>query len=112
MNPQPNIRYRVAGVLQRENKILFQRNKKGDAWVLPGGGLEVGETSVETIEREFQEELGFRIRASRLFCIIENFNAYEYDGLHENGMYYVVSSLHSNGFPSKSLSSTRFTPGC
>jgi len=92
MSAQPNIRFRAAGLLQRENRILFQRNKKGDAWVLPGGQVEIGETSAEAIEREFQEELGLRIRVSRLICIIENFNAYEYDGLHEVGMYYMVTS--------------------
>ncbi|REK52201.1 MAG: hypothetical protein C6W55_17085 [Thermobacillus sp.] len=92
MSARPNIRLRAAGLLQRENRILFQRNKKGDAWVLPGGRVEVGETSVETLEREFIEEPGMRVHATRILCMIETFNAYGYEGLHEIGIYHVVTA--------------------
>lgn len=92
MDSQSTIRIRAAGVLMRENRILFQRNKKGDAWVLPGGRVEPQETSTETLEREFREELGLRVRAIRPVCVIETFNAYEYDGLHEIGICHVVAS--------------------
>jgi ADP-ribose pyrophosphatase YjhB (NUDIX family) len=88
MNPYPNIRIRAAGVLRRENRILFHRMKKCDGWVLPGGRVETGETSVEAVEREFREESGLRVRSLRPFCVIENFNAYEYDGLHEISIYH------------------------
>ncbi|MDQ0872711.1 8-oxo-dGTP pyrophosphatase MutT (NUDIX family) [Paenibacillus sp. V4I3] len=84
---------RVAGVLRNGDKILFQRNKKGDAWVLPGGRAEVNEPTEEIVVREFLEELGFQVVIDRLIAIIENFNAYEYESLHEFGMYYEVKLL-------------------
>ena len=92
MHPYPNIRIRAAGALLRENRILFQRNKKGDAWVLLGGGVETGETSMEAVEREFREELGLKVRALRPLCVIENFNAYEYEGLHEINICHMVTA--------------------
>ncbi|WP_284646301.1 NUDIX hydrolase [Paenibacillus silviterrae] len=92
-NHQGEYLFRVAGVLRSGDKILFQRNKKGDAWVLPGGRAEVNEPTGNVVVREFLEELGFRVKVSRLFAIIENFNAYGNESLHEFGMYYEVESL-------------------
>ncbi|WP_374020950.1 GNAT family N-acetyltransferase [Paenibacillus thiaminolyticus] len=40
--------------------------------------------------REFAEELGMCVRLARLVWLIENFNAYRQDGLHEFGVYYEV----------------------
>ncbi|MDG0876400.1 NUDIX domain-containing protein [Paenibacillus thiaminolyticus] len=81
---------RVAGVLIHEGKVLMQRNKSGDAWVLPGGRAEWNEPTEEAVIREFAEELGMCVRPTRLVWLIENFNAYRQDGLHEFGVYYEV----------------------
>ena len=72
-------------------KYYSKGNKKGDAWVLPGGRAEVNEKTTDTIIREFVEELGIHIRINRLICIIENFNAYGNESLHEFGLYYLVT---------------------
>ena len=45
--------YRVSGVLIKDNKILLTRG--GDDYSLPGGHVQIGETSSETIIREFKE---------------------------------------------------------
>jgi 8-oxo-dGTP pyrophosphatase MutT (NUDIX family) len=82
--------FRVAGVLVQDKKVLLQRNKKGDAWVFPGGRAEINEDTGNCVVREFREELGVCVRVDRLLWIIENFNAYEYKDLHEFGMYYSV----------------------
>jgi ADP-ribose pyrophosphatase YjhB (NUDIX family) len=92
-NHQGDYFFRIAGVLRIGDKILFQRNKKGDAWVLPGGRAEVNELIEKGIVREFLEELGFQVEVHRLIAIIENFNAYGYESLHEFGMYYEVKLL-------------------
>ena len=48
-------------VVIQENKLLlaFSNNKK--AWYLPGGKIDAGETPVEALQREIQEELGSQI---------------------------------------------------
>lgn len=81
---------RVAGVLIHNGKVLMQRNKSGDAWVLPGGRAEWNEPTEKAVVREFAEELGIRVRPVKLVWLIENFNAYRQAGLHEFGVYYEV----------------------
>lgn len=87
--------FRVAGIVIYNNKILLQRAIKTGAWVLPGGRGEINETSEKTLIREIREELGADINIKRLVWIIENFNAYGAEGLHEIGFYY-LGQLSSN----------------
>lgn len=37
---------------------LWDRGSAGGHWTLPGGGMEFGETPIETLMREFHEETG------------------------------------------------------
>lgn len=53
----------VAGVIvSKDNKILMGRGRPGsvynDCWLIPGGGLDNGETKIQTLIRETQEEAG------------------------------------------------------
>ncbi|MGT2729754.1 NUDIX domain-containing protein [Streptococcus phocae subsp. salmonis] len=44
-----------------EDKILLQKRSDKETWGLPGGAIELGESAVETIKREFLEEIGLEI---------------------------------------------------
>ncbi len=50
-------------VVKRENDIFVYLgfHKKADDWIPPGGHIEPGELPVDTVVREFQEELNFKI---------------------------------------------------
>ena len=52
---------RAAGVIIHNNKILAHRNLNKDHYCIPGGRVEIGENSEETVKREIQEELGKQI---------------------------------------------------
>jgi predicted NUDIX family NTP pyrophosphohydrolase len=39
----------------------FWKNKDAGAWMIPKGGIEVGETPIEAALREFEEETGTRL---------------------------------------------------
>ena len=61
-------RYQAA--IMRGEKILLikhQEHKNGRAyWVLPGGGIENGETEVQCVRREVQEETNLEIKVVEL----------------------------------------------
>lgn len=52
-------------IFSSDNKILLGKSRKGgvykDAWIVPGGGIEEGETKLEAVTRETLEEVGIDI---------------------------------------------------
>lgn len=53
-------RIRVSAILRWQGRILLLRHEKGsgEAWLLPGGGVRVGESLVAALQRELWEETG------------------------------------------------------
>jgi 8-oxo-dGTP diphosphatase len=53
-------RIRVSAILRWQGRILLCRQAKPDKeyWLLPGGGVDGGETLIEALRRELREELG------------------------------------------------------
>jgi ADP-ribose pyrophosphatase YjhB (NUDIX family) len=53
-------RIRVSALLRRGDRILLCRHEKPGRqyWLLPGGGVNGGETLVRALQRELSEELG------------------------------------------------------
>lgn len=64
---------RAAGVIIHNNKILAHRNLNKGHYCIPGGRVEIGENSEETVKREIQEELGKQIEITGYVATIENF---------------------------------------
>lgn len=73
----------VLCLIHRDDKLLLQnrRKKDWDGWTLPGGHIEKGESIVDTVIREMQEETGLMIHSPKL-CGIKQFPT-------ENGRYLV-----------------------
>lgn len=46
---------RTVGVTVRDGKVLLQREKDGNEYALPGGTIKLGETSQETLMREYKD---------------------------------------------------------
>ena len=53
--------YRVAGICIQKGKVLLQKPINDTAFAFPGGQVSLGETNAQTLEREFQEEIGVDI---------------------------------------------------
>jgi len=68
-----DIRVRVAGILIKNGKLLLVAHNKNNNvyWLLPGGGVDFGESLTEALEREFLEELNIKIKVKDLLLISE-----------------------------------------
>ncbi len=64
---------RVAAIIVRDQQVLVHRaEQQGISYcALPGGHLEVGETTEQCLVREFAEEFGVAIQLERLVYIAE-----------------------------------------
>lgn len=64
---------RVAVCVCEGDRILMVEHTRshGRHWLVPGGGLEVGETLAECASREMREETGYAVAVERLFLICE-----------------------------------------
>jgi len=80
--PKQAVRVVAIGLLRFEDRLLVAevRNDDGSVkgWRPLGGGVEFGETSEQTLRREFLEETGFAIEIAGPPTVIENL--YEHEG--------------------------------
>ena len=67
------IRIRVGVLIWRDGEVLLVRHEKGghSYWLVPGGGVDPGETMVAAGARELVEETGYRVEVGRLLLICE-----------------------------------------
>lgn len=64
----------AAGILpNQEGRILLQKRADKKVWDFPGGIMELGESALETVTREFYEETGLRVEATRLIGVYTNY---------------------------------------
>lgn len=66
-------RYRTGAFILKDDKMLFVKSKIGGYFYMIGGGVNLGETSVDCIEREILEETGIKAKVVRLAVVTENF---------------------------------------
>ena len=71
-NKLPRVRVGVVLIDEQDN-ILLVRHRKGEKtyWLLPGGGLDFGESLFECARRELQEETGLEVEADRMLYVSE-----------------------------------------
>lgn len=57
-------RIRAAAIILQDDSVLLARHEKDDKsyWVLPGGGVDFGESVGEALKREIREEANLDIR--------------------------------------------------
>ncbi len=69
-----NVRVRVGVLILNDNKILLVEHQKNGVsyWLIPGGGLDFGETVVQCAKREVKEETNLDIDLGRFLFSSES----------------------------------------
>lgn len=99
-------RYRTGAFILKNDKMLFVKSKFGGYFYMIGGGVCLGETSVDCIEREILEETGIHAKVERLAVVTENFfkgKGGTIDGFdcHTIEFYYLVKVIDDSNVFSK-----------
>ena len=74
MSAEKKIRIRVAVAIVRDGKMLLVQHEKNGRryWLVPGGGLEFGETIEECGKRELREEASLDVKIGDLLFTSES----------------------------------------
>lgn len=80
--------YRVAGIVLVDGYVLVDRQDDDDYVMLPGGRVELGESSTLSLEREIAEELAIPARIGPLLATSESFYRRVDEDFHEIGLFY------------------------
>ncbi len=97
-----------AGLILRGDQVLLgKRNKEPNRglWVLPGGGVEFGESFAQTLEREVSEEAGIGVEVRNIFKTYELINP---PNEHRVIVYLIADHRSGEPVPSSDLSEVRF----
>jgi len=63
-------------VLDTQNRLLMMKRSDGGNWGVPGGAMELGETTEETARRELLEETGLEVDELSLFGVFSGKELY------------------------------------
>src|SRR5258708_16233116 len=55
-----------------QDRIVLIRRRDNDLWALPGGGMELGESIIDTAVREVKEETGLEVEVTGLIGVYTN----------------------------------------
>lgn len=99
--------FRSAGILIQNNKILVQREKDGNEYAFPGGHVVVGETSEQSLKREYLEETGAKINIEKLIWIEECFWNWGNKEAHTVAFYYLISLEEPTAIPNDYFASQK-----
>jgi len=91
--------YRVAGIVLHNGHVLLQNTEREPGYAFPGGGAAFGETSAETLAREFREELGVEIAVGELKWVEENFATWEGVQAHQIVLTFAVELASAIAIP-------------
>ena len=60
-------------IIIQDGQILLSHEAISDWWLIPGGGMEEGETPKDCVVREVEEETGRIVRPTEQFLILHEY---------------------------------------
>lgn len=89
-----NFKFRVSGIVIKDNKVLFVDMDNSGFLCLPGGYVELGETTEQACLRELTEEVRKNFKINKYCGVIENFFRNKFNkNIHEISFYYALTLL-------------------
>ena len=91
-----SIRIRAAGILVKDGQILLVRHEKNEKsyWLIPGGGVDFGESVEDALIREYQEEVGLPIHVGPLVLVHDSIPSNKHRQV--LNLYFTVTADHTN----------------
>ncbi len=90
-NEHYTFKFRVSGIIIRSGKVLLVEMDKAGFFCLPGGHVELGETTEEAMIREMLEETNKETYIKEYLGNIENFFVNKHNiSIHEIAFYYLM----------------------
>ena len=80
-------------VYNDDGQVLLIKKSRGaykDKLDLPGGGIEYGESTDDTLKREFEEEVGLKIENYNLRTVVTNYVVWNLDKTHLEDLQHVA----------------------
>ena len=68
-----NFKFRVSGLIIKNSKLLLVDMDDSGFLCLPGGYVELGETTEIAVKRELLEEVGKKFNISKYLGVVENY---------------------------------------
>ena len=98
-----NFKFRVSGLIIKNNKLLLVDMDNSGFLCLPGGYVELGETTEEAVKRELVEEIRKEVSIERYLGVVENYFINKYNKkMHEISFYYLMNFI-DNDFDEKNF---------
>ena len=89
-------KFRVSGLIIKNNKILLVDMDNSGFICLPGGYVELGETTEVAVKRELLEEVGKKFDISKYLGVVENYFINKYSKkIHEISFYYLMTPIEN-----------------
>ncbi len=86
-----NFKFRVSGLIIRSNKLLLVDMDDSGFLCLPGGYVELGESTEEAVIRELVEETKKKVRIIKYLGVVENYFINKFQKkIHEIAFYYLL----------------------
>ena len=95
-NNGKRFKFRVAGIVEHDGKVLMVRMNNNPLFCFTGGHVELLEETSKAIERELNEELFFKVEVKKLICIHENFFEDNNGKFHELCFYFTAKPKEEN----------------
>lgn len=94
-----NFKFRVSGIIKKDNKVLMVSMDDSDFLCLPGGYVELGEKTEIALLRELEEETGYKFKIKNYIGVIENFFINKYNKkIHEISFYYLADPINEMNY--------------